>query len=460
MFKKITILSLLALFLLGSGFGCQIANKKTKLAMKPITLVYWRVFDDSSAFQQIITDYEALHPNITIQYHKLRYSEYENKLLNALAEDRGPDIFSIQNTWVKKYQTKLAPMPATITMAYPVVSGGLKKSVSYQLRTRNSLSITDLKNNFVGVVAHDVILKDNKIYGLPLSLDTLVMFYNKDLFNNAGISQAPRYWNNEFLQDVKKLTIQDPKKGLIQSGVALGGSTNVNRFSDILSVLMLQNGATMLSPSGQIQFNRPLPGQNNNAYNPGIEALRFYTDFANPAKESYSWNSKLPKSLQMFINGNLAIMFAYSYDLPIIKAQAPKLNFAIAPLPQIEGNPPTNVNFANYWVEVVSKRSAHKNAAWNFIQFITKATEAKKYLQQTNHPTALRSLINWQKQQNNETSVFANEVLTAKSWYVGQDESAMEDAMKDMIDQVSKNPAESLQKIINTAAARIQQTIN
>lgn len=460
MFKKITILSLLTLFLISSGFGCKIASQETQKAMKPITLVYWRVFDDSDAFQDIITQYKAIHPNITIEYHKFRYEEYENQLLNALAEDRGPDIFSLQNTWIKKYQSKLIPMPATVTMAYPITSGTIQKSVTYQLRTNNSLSTKDLKDNFVDVVGHDVILDDGKIYGLPLSIDTLAMFYNKDLLNNAGISQAPQYWNNEFLQDIKKLTVQDPKNGLIQAGVALGGSTNINRYSDILSVLMIQNGAVMMDDNGRVQFNLPSAGQANNGYNPGIEALRFYTDFSNSVKESYSWNDSLPNSLDMFINGNLAIMFDYSYNLATIRARAPKLNFSIAKLPQIEGNPPTNINFANYWVESVSKKSANQNEAWDFIQFITKAERVKSYLQKTNHPTALRSLVDWQKQQNNEISIFADEALTAKSWYRGKNEQAAEDAIKDMINEAKKNLTEGFQSIINAAASKVQQTVD
>ncbi|MFA6994823.1 MAG: extracellular solute-binding protein [Patescibacteria group bacterium] len=460
MFKKITILSLLTIFLMTSGFGCKIASQETQNAMKPITLVYWRVFDDSDAFQDIIAQYKAIHPNITIEYHKFRYEEYENQLLNALAEDRGPDIFSIQNTWVKKYQSKLAPMPATVTMVYPVTTGTIQKSTTYQLRTNNSLTVKDLKDNFVDVVGHDVILDDGKIYGLPLSLDTLAMFYNKDLLNNAGISQIPQYWNNEFLQDVKKLTIQDPKNGLIQAGVALGGSTNINRFSDILSVLMIQNGAIMMDDAGRVQFNLPAAGQANNGYNPGIEALRFYTDFSNSAKESYSWNDSLPNSLDMFINGNLAIMFDYSYNLATIRARAPKLNFSIVKLPQIEGNPPTNINFANYWIEGVSKKSTNQNEAWDFIQFMTKAESVKGYLQKTNHPTALRALIDWQKKQNNEISVFVDEVLTAKSWYKGKNEQAAEDAIKEMINEAKKNLTEDFESIISTTASKIQQTIN
>ena len=459
MYKKITILSLLALFILGSGFGCQLRSKKVTQATKPITLVFWSVYDNADAYQSIINQYEAIHPNITIEYRKFRYAEYENQLLNAFAEDRGPDIFSIQNTWVKKYQNKLAPLPKSITMAYPVISNGLQKKVTYQLQTKQSLSIQNLKNEFVDVVGHDVVL-DNKIYGLPLALDTLAMYYNKDLFNNAGISEPPKYWNNEFLQDVKKLTIQDPKQGIIQSGVALGGSTNINRFSDILSVLMMQNGAIMMDGNGQIRFNQTITDSNGNQYNPGLEALKFYTDFANPSKDSYSWNNTLPNSLNMFINGQLAIMFDYSYDLATIKARAPKLNFAVAKLPQIEGNPPTNVNFANYWVQVVSKKSAHVNEAWDFIQFMTSASQAKTYLQKTGHPAALRSLLQWQENQNNETSVFASEALTAKSWYIGDNEQAAEDAIADMIKAVENNPGTNLTSIINTAAIRVQQTLN
>lgn len=458
MFKKITILFLLMVFLLGSGFGCKVTSKETQNAMKPITINYWRVFDGPDAFEEIIINYKKLHPFITINYRKLRYEEYESELLNALAEDRGPDIFSIHNTWMKKYQSKLVPMPESITMIYPVTQGSIKKEVVPESRTIKSLSLKELKDNFVDVVSRDVILDDGKIYGLPLSVDTLAMYYNKDLFNNAGISQVPAYWNKEFLQDIKKLTKQDSKKGLIQSGTALGGSKNVNRFSDILAVLMMQSGATMMGDNGQVLFQTTPSFAANTNYNPGIDALRFYTDFADPVKESYSWNGELPNSLDMFISGNLAIMFSYSYDLATIKAQAPKLNFSIAKLPQIEGTPPTNINFANYWVEVVSKKSSVANEAWDFVQFITKEEQAKIYFEKTKRPTALRSLVASQKE-DNEIGVFADQVLTAKSWYQGKNVQAAEDAIAEMIDLVIKNPTEKIQEIITTGAAKVQQTV-
>lgn len=454
MFKKISILFLLAIFLITSGFGCKITDKETQEAMKPVTLRFWRVFDGQDAFDQIIANYRTLHPFINIEYRKLRYEEYEAELLNALAEDRGPDIFSIHNTWIKKYQSKLVPMPATITMAYPVTRGTIKKETIPELRTTASLSLKDIRDKFIDTVSYDVISDDQKVYGLPLFVDTLVLLYNRDLFNNAGLSEIPQYWNSEFLQNVKKMTKQNQKGEIIQSGIALGGTTNISRFSDILSLIMMQNGATLLS-NKSILFNQNLPGSN---YNPGVEALRFYTDFANPLKESYTWNSSLPNSLEMFISGQVAMIFAYSYDLPTIKTRAPKLNFSIARVPQIEGTPPTNVNFANYWVEVVSKKSKNVNEAWDFIQFITREDQAKIYLEKTGRPTALKSLIVTQKN-NDEIKVFADQLLTAKSWYRGYSPQAAESAFKEMIDTVNSSSGQKLEDIINRAADKLQQTV-
>lgn len=456
MIKKSLALFLLGIFILSSGFGCKSGDKETQEALKPIVINYWRVFDGPDAFAEIIKKYNALHPNITINYRKLRYEEYENELLNALAEDRGPDIFSIHNTWMKKYESKLAPLPKTTTLAYQFTEGTIKKEIVQKMVTTNSLTARELRDSFVDVVGADVILSDGQIYGLPLFVDTLAMYYNKDLLNQAGISDVPAYWNNDFVQTIKKITIQNAQKEIVQSGVALGGGKNINRSSDILSALMLQSGATMMNERGQILFNF---SSNNNAYFPGLDALRFYADFSDPAKESYSWNESLPNSLEMFMNGTLGIMFSYSYDLQTIKAQAPKLNFSVAKLPQIEGNPPTNINFANYWIEVVSKKSSYTNESWDFLQFITKAENVKSYLENSKKPTALRSLVAEQKK-DQEIGVFVDQVLTAKSWYRGKNSLAAEEAMIEMISQANSSPADKLGSVINIGAAKIQQTVN
>ncbi len=454
--KKITAFLLLLVFILVSGFGCKTTNTATQTATKPIALTFWQTYDDSDAYDELLAKYKVIHPNISIEIRKLRYEEYENELLNAWAEDRGPDIFAVHNTWIRKYQSKIVPMPAEITMAYMVDIGTIQSDIVPQLQTKKSLTIKDLKNSFVDVVSSDVILDDGKIYGLPLSIDTLALYYNRDLLNSAGITSAPRFWNKDFQQNIKKLSKQDTKKGLVQSGIALGTAKNINRFSDILAVLMMQNGAVMTN-GDQITF-QAVPNNMSESYNPGLEALRFYTDFANPNKEIYSWNNDIPNSLEAFTSGNLAMMIGYSFNLAQIKSQAPKLNFGIAKLPQIEGNL-AEVNFANYWVDSVSKKSKNPNEAWDFIQFLTKEENAKIYLAKTKKPTALKALIASQKD-SEDLGVFADQVLSAKSWYRGKSVTDAEGAVAEMINSALNVDSETLQEVLNNGASKVQQTIN
>lgn len=452
---KLVILFLIFTFVLTSGFGCKGVDKKTQDAMKPIVLEYWRVWDGPDAFDDIIASYSKLHPYVSINIKKMRYSEFEQNLLEALAEDKAPDIISLHNTWVKKYQTKISPMPAKTSMAYPVVKGTLKKETVYEVHTVDSLTENDVKKIFVDQVYDDVVV-DGEILALPLSVDTLVMFYNKDLFNNAGIIDPPEYWNKKFQENVRNLTKLNTNGYIIQSGVALGGSDNIERSTDILSVLMMQNGATMME-NGSIKFATTPAAYVDQDFNPGMEALRFYTDFASPTKEVYSWSPNLDNSIDTFAKGKLAILFGYAYHIPTIKAKGPKLKFGIAPLPQIE-NSIKKINFANYWVETVMKKSKNPQAAWNFIQFATHENNVNSYLEKTGKPTALRSLIEVQLK-DEEIGVFADQLLTAKSWYQGKDSSAMEDHMKEMIDATLANPSD-IMGAMNAAVGKIQQTIN
>lgn len=454
--KKLSAIFLLIAFVFISGAACKITNKTVQEATKPITLTYWRVFDGEDNFKEIIDAYKTAHPHITINYRLLRYDEYESEILNALAEDRGPDIFSIHNTWMKKYQTKLAPLPPTTTMVYPKIIGSIKKEVVNELVTTNSLTLKKLQDDFASVVYNDVVL-DGKIYGLPLSVDTLAMYYNRDLLNNAGIVEIPRYWDNDFLVAINKLTRLDSRQGIVQSGVALGGAYNINRSTDILSLLMMQGGAMMQADNGSITFHQTIATDQNKNTNPGLNALRFYSEFANPIKESYAWNEGLENSLDLFISGNLAIMFSYSYDLATIKTRAPKLNFSIAKLPQISNDSSANINFANYWVEVVSNKSKSQNEAWHFVQFITQAEQAKSYLLKTNKPAAVKSLIN--QSSSDEINIFSSQILTAKTWYKGLNPEAAETAMKEMILGVVNNPTGKIQDVLSTGASRVQQTV-
>ena len=93
---KFFIIAILGLGFLAGIFvfikGCKITDRDVKDSMSPVTLEYWRVFENSSDFTEVINKYKSIYPYITINYKKLRYEEYEDELLNAFAQDRAPDI--------------------------------------------------------------------------------------------------------------------------------------------------------------------------------------------------------------------------------------------------------------------------------------------------------------------------------------------------------------------------------
>lgn len=450
---KVISLSLIGVFLLTAGLGCDTGiTTQQQEKLDPITLEYWRVWDSEDTFRSIVSSYRALHPNVHINYRKLRYEEYERELVDAFAEGRGPDIFSINAGWVGRYANKIMPLPPETTMAYQHTEGKIKKETTTEFISRPSITPAQMKQQYIDTVADNAIV-DGDIYGLPLAVDTMVLFYNRDLLNNAGITTVPRYWDEEFLGQVKRLTATNDTGELVQSAVPLGTSDNIERYSDIVALLMQQNGATMIDEEGRVSFHRAPSGADSA---PGLEALRFYTDFANPMKDVYTWNDERPNSLEAFLSGQTAYFFGYAYHIPQIEARAPRLNWGVSNMLQIKGAP-REMNSANFWLETVSAQTSHADAAWDFIQFAARAENVKGYLDAARKPTALRSLID-QQRADPVMGVFADQLLTARTWYKGNDYESAEVIIGDMIDQTLLDP-EKLPQISTAAARKIQQTI-
>lgn len=460
-----------ALFVLlsfGVGAGCTKGpDAATREASKRVELNVWAVVDDVDVYEDILKDYRILHPNVTVNYRRFRLEEYENELLNALAEDRGPDIFLIHNTWVTKYLPKIAPMPAATKVAVQRITGMVKKEAIYVMESQPSISLRKYKSDYPDAVAKDTVREVNisttadtrkmeqRIVALPLSVDTLAMYVNKDLLNAAGIATVPNAWD-KFQEAVPRLVKQDAQGEILQSAAGLGTAYNVERMTDIMAALMMQNGTEMSAENGDPTFAL-IPATLSAGMDepPSFQALAFYTDFANPGKAVYTWNDKQPNSLDAFIQGKSAFFFGYSYHLPVIRARAPKLNLALAPLPQISGSPV--MNFANYWTWTVSKKSKSTDLAWNLLNFMIKPDEAKKYLDAAKRPAADKNLLGGQLE-DEDIGVFASQVLTAKSWYRGDDPRAMEDIFKVMVDNVLTG-AEEIPTAIQNAQAKISQTV-
>lgn len=466
--SKLVILFFISVLFLTTGLGCKGGDTAAKKALlEPVVLNFWGFFDSSDQFAKAIANYKLTHPNVSINYKKLRFEDYEQKLLEGWANNEGPDIFVIHNTWVGKYENKILTLPRTVKLPAIEVSGWLKKEQKAVIKEFNTLLPEQIKALFPDVVYKDAV-KNNQIYGLPLSVDTLALFYNRDHFNAAGLIQPPATWL-EFNEMVVKLTRLNADGELQRSGAAMGGADNINRSNDILSLLMMQNGTTMVDDNKSINFNKSVG--NKREYYPGEQALKFYTDFALPSKEVYTWNSKLPEALEMFSAGKLSMMFGFAYQIPLIKVQAPKINLGIAGVPHLKtdstdalGLP---INLASYWLYTVFKNSKHTDQAWDFLIFLaTKQYKdengltkyyAEDYLSGTQTPPALRNLIANFKNKNPELAPIADQILTADSWYQGKNPNEMNKIFKQMINQVISGQIKT-RSIIDSAARAIEET--
>ena len=137
-------------------------NKSNTSSVGTGQLVYWGLWEPSSVVQPLIDEYESAHPGITILYSQQTYTNYESRLYTRLQQassssDPAPDIFRIYNTWTPKYYKYLYPLPSSIM-------------------TKDTYAST-----FYPTAVNDFTAKDGNIYAMPLEIDGLVVFYNKQI---------------------------------------------------------------------------------------------------------------------------------------------------------------------------------------------------------------------------------------------------------------------------------------
>ncbi len=449
-------------FLLTAGFGCKGLTSEQQAATKSVTLEYWTVFDDVDALQALLDQYRAERPFITVNLRQLRESELYPRLVEALAEDKGPDIISVHSRYLRAWQSKLAPMPAAVRdTTMRVVKGQLSSQTIVSSQGKTLLTPERLDREYVQTVKKDVTL-DGKIYGLPLSLDTMALYYNKDLLDRAGVPEPPKNWD-EFSAAVKKIVKYNKETGkIIQAGAALGAADNVPFADDLLYILFQQSEVEFVSKSGAAIFNIPPQNRDYGVDTPAMSIMNFYTDFANPTRDTYTWNARMDNALDRFTSGALAFFFGYSHYYPLIKARAPQLNLVVTPLPQLNEEQP--VNSANYWVQAVVGKSKYQEEAWGLIDFLAHSKATKDYLDRTGRPSALRAYINEQSQKA-ELAPFVGQLLTAENWYRGRNYEAARRAIAEMTRDWLNPPAEEekvmeyKQNLLNTAASRVNQTM-
>ncbi len=271
------------------------------------TVVLWGTIS-SSAMNPVLQNFNDANPTFVVAYEEKSPETFDQDLLEAIASGKGPDMFFLTEDLAFKYSNKIIVVPYQ----------------SYPLAT--------FKSTFAG--AGEVFLTSKGILAFPILIDPLVMYYNRSMLDANGITNPPSFWD-EFLTDVSTLTKRDDSNKIIKSGAALGHYSNVAHAKDILTTLFMQTGNPILTEkNGNLQSTLGLVGQ-------GVDlssVLQFYSDFANPLKNVYSWNKSFPMSNSAFSSEDLAFYFGYADELNSLVNQNPNQNFGVAPIPQIRSS--------------------------------------------------------------------------------------------------------------------------
>jgi len=183
------------------------------------------------------------------------------------------------------------------------------------------------------------------------------MIYNKDLFDTAGIATVPTTGRSPSRSATVRVV--NAQGQIAQSALALGGSeTSIPNASDIIFLLMMQNGAQMTSIDGSSVTFATGGNSTNDA---GLNAFNYYLQFANANGSSYTWNDGLGDALASFTQGKTAAIFDYSSALAKIKAKAPVSQLCVAAMPQ-PANTAAAINYAKYNVWR-SRKTARRSPA-------------------------------------------------------------------------------------------------
>jgi multiple sugar transport system substrate-binding protein len=384
-----------------------------------ITLAYWGIDEPESVMQPLIDQYQSLHPNVSIHYERRTLTQYRQTLQTRISQSTGPDIFRFHNTWLPMIKDSLDPIPG------------------------NVYSTQDFQNLFYPVVRENLTSNGN-IYGIPLEYDGLALIYNPDMLAAKSFHSAPTTWSDILEVYGSQLTQLNANHSVAVGTAALGTSTNIDYFSDILGVMMLQNGVQMIDNTHQVSIATSTATSAGVKRNLGSDVLNFYTLLAKGFPLSGNnplWDDTLPSSSQAFATGRVAMIIVPSRALPdlqnLINQNKSGVKIAVAPLPQIlppnEGSP---VYWATYWAEGVSKNSKNKAVAWDFLKFLSsKESEVTLYNEEVKArgfgEAPSRTDLADRFRQDAIVSGFLAGAKNAHSWYLssGTDDQGVNDGL-------------------------------
>lgn len=298
------------------------------------TITIWGTFPERQMSQLI----KQFYPENKVSYVQRRQENFDAELVEAIAGGTGPDLVLIPQELI------------------------LKRKESLQLIPFDVLSERQFKDAFLQ--QGEIYLEEEGALALPFYIDPMVMYWNRELFSQAGLVEPPQYWDQMY-DVVPKLAKRTEDGTITQSALAFGEFRNVTHAKDLISMLILQRGNPIIASSTGGQPISVISGDTQRGIPSADSVLSFYTRFSDPTREQYyTWNRGLNNSKSRFVNKNLAMYFGYASEYRNLERTNPLLDFDVAQVPQIRDNSFEATNGKIFGVSLLES-SDNQSSAYN-----------------------------------------------------------------------------------------------
>lgn len=378
------------IFILGIlAFSGKLGGNKNSNTTPGGNILIWGTLPELE-FRQSLDITAGRQKDINITYAQVDSANLKNRLAEAIALDVAPDIIVSDLSSFYGIQTYTQNIPYT---SYP--EAGFRQtftSATYDL------------------------LQPGGVLAVPLLVDPIVLFYNRDILAAAGFANPPKLWAELYDMAPEIIRIEGGQV-IRQELIPFGQYKNVHNAWAILSTLFLQSRVPIakVSSLGTKSVNIS-NSEIQDVAEAGAQVVEFYTQFSNPESEFYTWNRSMLDSKREFIEGRLAFLPSFGSEAKDIRDRNPNLNFAVSSIPQLNTNPAFTATYGNIYVASIVKKSQNILGAYTVLFDFANEDFQKSLAQGTMMAPALSSAI-MTPPETTYLPVVYKSALVAKTWY-------------------------------------------
>jgi multiple sugar transport system substrate-binding protein len=315
------------------------------------TIEFWGLGREGEVVAELVPLFEN-ETGIHVDVQQIPWTAAHEKLLTAHVGNSLPDVAQVGNTWIPELTTLNA------------VEG-----LDPYLQRGQSVPQSDY---FPGIWETNVV--DSRVYGIPWYVDTRVLFYRTDM-----IPVPPRTWS-EWIAAMERVKRESKDPHFFPLLMP------TNEWPQPV-VLALQKGATLVDAAGHARFEEPQ----------FLEAFSFYLDIYKRGLAPVMSNSQVANLYQQFGDGDFAMFISGPWDVGNLRTRLKpeqQKTWSVAPMPAPDGTQWPGVSMSGGSSLVIARTSERKDAAWKFIEFLSRPDIQVRFSQLSGDLPARRSA--WQ----------------------------------------------------------------